>query len=1352
MTRTQDGSTGRRPRQFLMSNLVFPTLLLCRIVHSADVVKKPSGPSQGNVQGNRAPSASQGNGSSRGNQASGNVQARDGSRASDNVAGQKNFNQTRGHGRDATKANSAKAPTAANAASSKPPANGGGQQQQQRQPPAAPSGNGQRPVPNGPPSNNGGLSNGANYATVQPPPGGARGRNAGGAAGAPAGRSAPVAADAAAPVAQDSNGARARDSRRGSRGGRGGKGGEGDAAAAAGGDEKPDVDAPRTEVDQQSRGGAGPERGGRGGRGGRKPRGSAARGEGGVDGAAPAPDAAAAAATTTAEFDGGADGTGQRSARVKRGGRGGRGSQGGAAYGGQPGAPQQVSAEVEALLGGDQPAGVPQEKKREPRPQREPRQQRGGDQAPQQGGAQREKPQRVGGEGEQQGAPRQQDQGRGPRQPRQQQGAQPVQPGDVERAEGGGGGGGRGGRGQQGRGGRRNNGGEDAAAPVAGANTVRDARTGSSLAAPIIESLADSLLCARSVTLLWNTVVLQNQSGELVCMQGWNQWCRWPNMTTAPTAVALPPPFLQADAPPGLAGRRQRGPREPYNQQQQPAPGAAAEPSRTGQPQVQQPVEAQHAAAAAAAAAAPVMPAPPQQQQEQSMPVHDVYQQLQQQQQPAYQHTAAVDVPPPPPPPPVQQQQAPPPPPPQQQQQPYLSFGQHQQQQFADQQQQYGHHYPPHYVEQQQHAAYLLHQQQYAAGPGAPPPHPAPSAAAGPEAGFYNGAYGLLHGGPMPPYGVPPPPPMHGNPNEYTRHTMPPSQPQPLPHGQDVPPYAYGHPYMPPAGPAPSHGDVYGPGVAMQPPAVHIVPAAVAHIAEPTVPAPLPETAVVQQQAASQPVPSQVEHAQEEQQQQQTAEEPGAAKPAADGTGAGAAAEPVKNEWAERLAQQALARMQAVKSSLLTGKTDRGFSYLRCNACQTQSLPVSDHLPHIRPQHSDLPCAFAPVPQSTGANPPSRSDSLSSASTYSRQPSAGRPPMPPSYSNGPLGNGHGSPRGPLDAADTSSSLTTRRSGYTVASNGDTAGWRNGPSADSDRGDSAGWRSANDGTYGDSGGWRSSQPSSRLGSRSMADEPPPAPSSGAYVPPSRREDSPPPSLPSAGSGRPKLNLQPRTKPLPEAAPAGAAAAASAAPAASATGAPVAAANGGEATATSAAAPPAAARTNSIFGAARPREEVLRQRGSSVAPEPDGHARLNSGTLTRIGNSSGPGSRAAPGSFASGGSEDDQWQTVGKGGKSKPVGNEKPDVGNALLDPTSDPFFTGARASSGVAISGRVAAVSRGFANGSFGQRGSFGSGERDAGGYMNAYGASRGYGNSYGNEDDDGPIFKRGLPTRANGLF
>lgn len=388
----------------------------------------------------------------------------------------------------------------------------------------------------------------------------------------------------------------------------------------------------------------------------------------------------------------------------------------------------------------------------------------------------------------------------------------------------------------------------------------------------------------------------------------------------------------------------------------------------------------------------------------------------------------------------------------------------------------------------------------------------------------------------------------------------------------------------------------------------------------------------------------------------------------------------------------------------------------------------------------------------TGANPPSRSDSLSSASTYSRQPSAGRPPMPPSYSNGPLANGNSSPRGPLDTGDTSSSLTTRRSGYTITSNGDTAGWRNGPSADTDRGDSAGWRSANDGTYGDSGGWRSSQPSSRLGSRSMADDPSPAPSSGAYVPPARREDSPPPPLPSAGSGRPKLNLQPRTKPLPDAAPAGAAAA-SAAPAASATGAPAAAAaNGSEATATGAAAAPAAARSNSIFGAARPREEVLRQRGSSVTAEPDGHARLNSGTLNRMGNTSGPGSRAGPGSFASGGSEDDQWQTVGKGGKSKPVANEKPDVGNALLDPTSDPFFTGARASSGVAIAGRVAAVSRGFAGGSFGQRGSYGSGERDAGGYMNAYGASRGYGNSYGHDDDDGPIFKRGLPTRANGLF
>ncbi|KXZ53230.1 hypothetical protein GPECTOR_7g1124 [Gonium pectorale] len=352
--------------------------------------------------------------------------------------------------------------------------------------------------------------------------------------------------------------------------------------------------------------------------------------------------------------------------------------------------------------------------------------------------------------------------------------------------------------------------------------------------------------------------------------------------------------------------------------------------------------------------------------------------------------------------------------------------------------------------------------------------------------------------------------------------------------------------------------------------------------------------------------------------------------------------ETVKNEWADRLAQQALARMYA-RSSLLGG---------------------------------------------SGAS----ADVIGNSSRISQGP-------PPSSAHvGGSSKGAQSPRG---AASGSGDREPDARGYADAENGRRNGlhapepWRNGVSGTSDMPFDRRSGLAPTGAADAADAWRA-----RGGSGGEETSPPLAPAAAPYQPPRREETQPPPTgiMP---SGRPRLNLAPRSKPLELDAPAAAGA--------------------------SAPAPVPAASKPSIFGAARPREEVLRERG--IEPE-----RVSGGL-------GGPGSSAIriggrAGSVTSGASEDDQWQTVGKGGRSKPIAGSS-DVGNALLD-ASDLFFSSGRTGHGVTI------VARGGQQGSYG-KGSFGSrGGGDT--FINSFGQSRGYGN------DDEPIFKRGLPTRSDGIF
>jgi hypothetical protein len=357
----------------------------------------------------------------------------------------------------------------------------------------------------------------------------------------------------------------------------------------------------------------------------------------------------------------------------------------------------------------------------------------------------------------------------------------------------------------------------------------------------------------------------------------------------------------------------------------------------------------------------------------------------------------------------------------------------------------------------------------------------------------------------------------------------------------------------------------------------------------------------------------------------------------------------------------------------------------------------------------------------------------------------------------PQSNGNGAPAPETESAwrlykDADNGV--RRNGDSVTSVPET--WRTGSSSVGAPvgGDAAnGWRTSLEptGAADAAEAWRA---------RGMSDAPPPPlPEASAPAPyqPPRREESPPPppaSATSAAIGRPRLNLQPRSKPL-QAAPSNGPPPACSADSSAGPGA-------GNGSSAPAAVNGAAGGRASIFGAARPREEVLRERGVTE-PErltANNVAYANGGGSVSGSVAAGPVSRLAggrPGSVTSGASDEDQWLTVGKGGRSKPPPTSA-DVGNALLDAASDPFFTGRTA--GVPVVGRsipsgrpyggAGGVGGHYGSGSYG-KGSYGS--HGAGGdtFMNAYGASRGHGNTYGNDDDE-PIFKRGLPTRHDGLF
>ncbi|GIL49333.1 hypothetical protein Vafri_5718, partial [Volvox africanus] len=409
--------------------------------------------------------------------------------------------------------------------------------------------------------------------------------------------------------------------------------------------------------------------------------------------------------------------------------------------------------------------------------------------------------------------------------------------------------------------------------------------------------------------------------------------------------------------------------------------------------------------------------------------------------------------------------------------------------------------------------------------------------------------------------------------------------------------------------------------------------------------------------------------------------------------------EPVKNEWADRLAQQALARMNAVKSSLLSG---------------TSGLSEG-------------------VRATTGADERPRSSVLA---------------RPTAYSNGSVTGSAGyttSPRG--GSLNSNDSESWRGYGDDRRSGGNVAGlssetWRNGAASNgAPSGDAAnGWRAslAPTGVADAAEAWRT---------RSRPEIPP-----DAQVPPNHqpREESPPQptGATSFGSGRPRLNLQPRTKPLP---------AQTGTPPAAGGDIATATANGSVAvTAPGTGAVATASNTrSSIFGAARPREEVLRERGvtDSERLTASNIAYANGCGMSAVSGGSRMGGFA--GSVTSGGSDEDQWQTVGKGGRSKPPPSSA-DVGNALLDAASDPFFTGRTTTGhGVAIVGRSIPSGRvynsGIAQYGSGSYGKASYGSHGAGGdtYMNAYGASRGY--SHANDDDE-PFFKRSLPTRNDGPF
>lgn len=198
--------------------------------------------------------------------------------------------------------------------------------------------------------------------------------------------------------------------------------------------------------------------------------------------------------------------------------------------------------------------------------------------------------------------------------------------------------------------------------------------------------------------------------------------------------------------------------------------------------------------------------------------------------------------------------------------------------------------------------------------------------------------------------------------------------------------------------------------------------------------------------------------------------------------------------------------------------------------------------------------------------------------------------------------------------------------------------------------------------------------------------------------------------STESGRPKLNLLPRSsKPASEGADAApAAGTGSDAPAAASTG----------------------ARKASVFGAAKPREEVLKHRGVDIISEGSVGDRLSEASLARHG-SSRPISRGT--SLAS---DDDAWHTVGGRRHQKTALDAAFGTNGSVLD--NDPFFG--------ASSKPASAASRMYNNYSNGNGyGSYGS---PAGGYF----GGGGYGaDDERADDDERGFFRRALPTRSYDL-
>lgn len=156
------------------------------------------------------------------------------------------------------------------------------------------------------------------------------------------------------------------------------------------------------------------------------------------------------------------------------------------------------------------------------------------------------------------------------------------------------------------------------------------------------------------------------------------------------------------------------------------------------------------------------------------------------------------------------------------------------------------------------------------------------------------------------------------------------------------------------------------------------------------------------------------------------------------------------------------------------------------------------------------------------------------------------------------------------------------------------------------------------------------------------------------------------------------------------------------------------------------PPAeGGRKASIFGEARPRDVVLRERGADGS----GASPSQASSLGRyVSSTSGPTSKAT--SAHSGGlSGDDEWHTVGgERRRGRRGGDERPDDGDLLLGRGRPP-------------------LPRGYGEGYY--QGGGGGGRRGSGVYGSP--SAGGYSDDELGADDSG-LFRRALPTRSGDLF